>query len=158
MLVIRLGSLLAGLLLLQTVILPHFAFWGVIPDVILVAVIIFAVLDDKGRSPLFAAGAALGQDFLARGGYWQVLVCVLVSALISVFRDRFLGEDQPLAVWLVAMISPLYALVEAAVIILLLGGAIAPGYFILKITAGTIYNLLFVPLLFSPLKRMTDAG
>lgn len=149
--------LVLGVLTVQHVILPRLSFLGVTPDLVLVAVIIYSVLGRETPATVFAAVLAFGQDLYARGGYWNMALKVLISAVISNFKAEFMGDEYALAALLVMVISPLYLLAELLVMTLLLDRQVSLAYAAIKLVAGTIYNLLLVPLLFPLLKELTSA-
>jgi rod shape-determining protein MreD len=154
---IHFALLLLSLLLLQTVVVPRLAFLGVTPDLILVAVIIFAVLGKKEEAMIFAALAACGQDLLGRGWFLETVLKVTLTAVIANFRAEFGGDEYNLAAGLVALITPLYLLLELGVPLLLYGRGVDPRFVLLQLIAGTIYNLLMVPLLYPLVRRLVNA-
>jgi len=155
---LKFASLIVVLLICQTGVLPHLAFLGVTPDLVLVAVIIFAVLGKKEEAVLFAALGAGGQDLLSQGWFLQTILKVAVAAVIANFRDEFGGDEYNLAAGLVALVTPLYLLLELGCLFFISGREIGPGYILSKLIAGTIYNLIMVPLLYPLLRRLSDAG
>jgi rod shape-determining protein MreD len=154
---LQFSLLIIALLTLQTVVVPHLAFLGVTPDLVLVVVIILAVLGKKTEAALFAACAAFGQDLLGRGWYLETVLKVALAAVIANFRDEFGGDEYNLAAGLVAVVTPLYLLLETGILFFLAGREISPGYILIKLAAGTVYNLLFVPLFYPWLRRIADA-
>jgi len=153
---LQFAVLLIGLLVLQTTVAPHLAFLGVTPDLVLVAVIILAVLGQKEQAVLFAAAAALGQDLLGQGGYLATILKVAFTAVIANFRDELGGDEYNLAAGLVALVTPFYLLLELGALFFFHGREISPNFVLLKLTAGTVYNLLLVPILYPLLRRLAD--
>jgi rod shape-determining protein MreD len=154
---LKLALLIVALLTLQTTVLPRLSFLGVTPNVVLVAVVIVAVLGKREEAVIFAALAGLGQDLLSRGGYWQTVGSVLISALITNFRAELRGDSYALAAGLVVLLTPLLLLVEFGALLFFQGRGVSLAYVALLLTAGTIYNLLFVPILYPLLREITGA-
>ncbi|MCU0641697.1 MAG: rod shape-determining protein MreD [Candidatus Margulisbacteria bacterium] len=152
----KLALVLVALLIGQTVIAPRFSFLGITPDLVLVTVIVFSVLGRRDEGLAFSVLAGLGRDLVSRGGYWHTVLLVLISTLIVNFREELKSDEYALTAGLVAFCCPLYFLVEALIIWFSSGQGLAMELVIRQLTAGTIYNLLLVPLCFPLLRRIID--
>lgn len=143
---IRVFIFFLGLIVLQTVAAARLNFLGVFPDLILVSVIIFAVLEDETLAVVLAALFGFAQDLLACGIYVNTLLKTLLCLVISIIKERFSGQDTALIYGLTAAVSPLFIIISG--ISQLAGGArLDLFYFIFTLLAGTLYNLLLLPLL-----------
>jgi rod shape-determining protein MreD len=143
-------------LVLQTVIFSRLNFMGVSPDLALVSVIIFAVLEERSPSTLFAAAISFVQDCLSVGPYLNTVFKTVISNVISGVRERFVGDEYSFAAGMVAVLTPAYVLIEGAVLYLVFQKETGFSYLIIKILVGTIYNLLLVPLLFPAVKAVVN--
>jgi len=140
----------------QTVILPKFALLGIVPDLFLVSVIVFSVLKERTTSVLFSAGAGFVQDLLASGLYLNTIIKTLVSGVVNYFKEDFNGDEYSLAAIAVAVATPIIIIGEWLVLSCFFGQQVSWSYFILRITAGTIYNLLVLPIIFPLIKGLTN--
>jgi len=138
----KLTIYLAGFLLLQTVVFPRLSVFGAAPDLVLVSVIVFSVLKESSLSAAFAGISGFLQDILSAGIYLNTIIKVAVSALISRIKEEFLGDEYSLALTLVAALTPLQFILEAAVIYFFMGRQFSPFYFFLRMIVTTLYNLI----------------
>ncbi|MFA6170342.1 MAG: rod shape-determining protein MreD [Candidatus Margulisiibacteriota bacterium] len=146
---------LLALLLIQTVLLPFVTFFGAMPDLFLVAVVIYAVLSERGTSTIFAAGAGLLQDLFSAGFYVNTLAKVAISVLVGGIGDEVVGDARSFSASMVAIITPLYLIVEG-VIIYLGGHHFSIFYYLLEILLTILYNLAFVPVVYFLLQKATS--
>ena len=150
----KLVIFLLALLLIQTVLLPFVTFFGAMPDLFLVAVVIYSVMAEKGTSTFFAAGAGFLQDLFSSGLYVNTLAKVLISALVGGIGDEVVGDGRSFSASMVAIITPLYLIIEG-VIIYLTGHHFSVFYYLLEILLTTLYNLAFVPVVYFMLQKAT---
>lgn len=141
-------------LVVQTVVAPRLNFFGVTPDLILVSVIIYAVLEEQGPAALFAAASGCLQDILTAGAYFNFILKVIVAGAVGALRDEFSGDEYSLAAGALAVVTPLLLLLEAAVLALFYDRRPDIPYLLFRMAAGTVYNLLMVPLLFPIIKEL----
>ena len=149
---LKIAFYLLIVIVLQTVVFARLGFLGVRPDLILVSVIIYAVINDARSAAMFAALTGLCQDILSFGLYLNMITKVIVSILVSTFKDSFLGDVYSQVATLVAIFTPTLLLVEAVLLYFMTNRQLDPQHLLLQIGLGTIYNLLLVPI-FLPLAR-----
>lgn len=137
---------LLAVLLLQTVVLPRLNFFGVIPDLFLVSAIVFAVLEERTPATLFSASAGFIQDLFSAGVYFNTIVKIMASNLVSSIKEEFMGDEYQLATVLVVLFTPAILIIEGLL------NAPAPYYFVFRMIATTLYNLLVFPLAYKVLK------
>ncbi|MDD4179923.1 MAG: rod shape-determining protein MreD [Candidatus Margulisbacteria bacterium] len=140
----------------QAVILPKFAFLGIVPDLFLVSVIVISVLQERTNSVLFSAGAGFVQDLLASGLYLNVIIKTLVSGAVNYFKEDFNGSEYSLAVIAVAVAAPIIIIGEWLALACFFGQQVSWSYFIVRIAVGTIYNLLALPVIFPLIKGLNN--
>jgi rod shape-determining protein MreD len=138
----------------QTVVFARLNFFGVSPDLILVAVICFAVLDKGRTAVLFAGASGLIQDIMSFGLYINTITKVVIASLVTVMEESLLGDDYSMVASLVAVFTPLSLLVEAAALYLFAGRGLALSYFALRVVLGTLYNLILVPICLPLTRRL----
>ena len=150
---LKLLFLLAAVVALQTALFSRFRFFGAAPDLVLVAVIIAAVLDQGMTAVLFAAAAGLCQDVLSIGPYLNLLTKTLAAGAITLLRRSFLGDECSLIAGLVAALTPLLMLLELAGVPAA-GRVAEPLPLAGRIALSTLYSLLLVPLLLPAARRV----
>lgn len=89
------------ILLLQTVVFSRLSIFGATPDLVLVTVISFAVLNRRRRTTLLAALLGFLQDVMSFGVYLNVISKVLVAGLISLAKENSIGKRRSLALYAV---------------------------------------------------------
>ncbi|MBU0630194.1 MAG: rod shape-determining protein MreD [Candidatus Margulisbacteria bacterium] len=144
------------LLLGQTVLLPFLTFFGAMPDLFLVAVIVYAVMAERGGSTFFAAGAGFLQDLFSSGLYLNTLTKVLVGLLVGGISNEVVGDVRSFAASMVAIITPLVLIGEGLVIYFWQGNHFSVFYYLLIVLLTTIYNLAFVPAIYYVLKKLVN--
>jgi rod shape-determining protein MreD len=145
------------ILVLQTVIFPRLNFFGVVPDLVLISVIVGAIVGAALPSNIFTAILALLQDLLSAGPYLNTIMKMIVSNIAGRLKAGFVDDDYSLAAGLVALCTPLYVLSEGLVVCFFFDRPVSPGYLVWRMSAETIYNLLLLPLLFPLVKALNDA-
>ncbi|OGC12308.1 rod shape-determining protein MreD [candidate division WOR-1 bacterium RIFOXYA12_FULL_52_29] len=150
----KLALFLLALLFAQTVLLPFLTFFGAMPDLFLVAVIVYAVMVDRGGSTIFAAGAGFLQDLFSSGIYVNTLAKVLVNTFVGAIGNEVVGDVRSFAASMVAIITPLYLIVEGLVVYFWQGNHFSVYYYLLVVLLTTIYNLVFVPVVYHVLKNI----
>jgi len=154
---LKISCYLLIVITVQTVIFARLGFLGVRPDLILVSVIMFAVLNEAKSATIFAAATGLCQDILSFGLYLNTITKVIVSLLVSTFKDGFLGDVYSQVATLVAIFTPTLLVVEAGLLYFLVDRQLDLMHLLLQIILGTIYNLILVPI-FLPLARRLLRG
>lgn len=142
------------ILVVQTVVLARLNLFGRTPDLVLVSVVIFTVLNEGWGTTLFAGGAGFLQDLLCWGSYFNTISKVVVCSLVRYAQDRFIGNEQSLAWGAVAVLTPAALISEALVMRFYLDRPILFWPALAAIVLTTIYNLLFVPVLFFIIKAL----
>ncbi|MDD5594106.1 MAG: rod shape-determining protein MreD [Candidatus Margulisbacteria bacterium] len=141
----------------QTVIFPRLNFFGVIPDLVLVSAVAFAVVAERTPSNIFSAVISLIQDILSTGIYINTLVKVIAANAINSVKEGFAGDEYALTAGMVALLTPIQLLAEGAILYFFWERQFSPAYFIFKLLAATIYNLMLVPLIFPLIKEINRA-
>ena len=150
---VKIALFLLGVIVLQTVAAARLNFLGVFPDLILVSVIIFSVLEAETPAVVIAALFGFAQDLLARGIYANMLLKTLLCLAINIIKERFSGNENTLIFSLTAIVSPLFIIISG--ISQLAGGArLDLFYFIFTLLAGTLYNLLLALLLLPLIRKV----
>jgi len=150
---VKIALFLLGVIVLQTVAAARLNFLGVFPDLILVSVIIFSVLEAETPAVVIAALFGFAQDLLARGIYANMLLKTLLCLAINIIKERFSGNENTLIFSLTAIVSPLFIIISG--ISQLVGGArLDLFYFIFTLLAGTLYNLLLALLLLPLIRKV----
>jgi rod shape-determining protein MreD len=143
---VKIVLFLLSVIVLQTVAAARFNFLGVFPDLVLISVIIFSVLEEEIPAVILAALFGFAQDLLTGGIYINTLLKTSLCLAINIIKERFSGEENTLIYGLTATVSPLFIIISG--VVQLVGGArLDLFYFIFTLFAGTLYNLLLVPLL-----------
>ena len=151
---LKISLYLGAVLLLQTVLLPRFSFFGVVPDLVLVTVVFYAVLLERTPATLLSALIGFLQDVLTWPFYLNTIIKTVAGAAVQTLRERFVGDEYTLIVGLVALLTPLSVLVEGATLHFVFQREFSLFYFVFRLVAETLYNLLLVPLLY-PLVQVT---
>ena len=145
------------ILVLQTVIFPRFSFYGVMPDLVLVSVIAFAVFNERTPATVFSGAAGFLQDILSAGPYLNTVIKVLVCSVVGMAKERFMGDEYPMLAALVAIFTPLIVLAQWLMLYFLFGKHLDCSRLFFFILAGTLYNILMVPILV-PAVRWVSRG
>lgn len=146
-----------GVAVLQTVIFSRLSFLGVTPDLILVSVVAFAVLEERSPATFFSAALGFTQDLFSSGIYLNVIIKAVVSNVISSVKEGFMGDEYGFTAGMVAVFTPLCLLLEGLALSLVFQKQYDPAFIIFKMAAATIYNLLLVPVIFPAVKWATHA-
>jgi rod shape-determining protein MreD len=149
------GLYILIIILLQTVVFSRINLWGVVPDLVLVSVILFAVQNGEKKSALFAAAGGFLQDVLSFGIYINTILKVVVAALVGAVKESFMGNEYYFVAVLVAVFTPLSMLAEAGVLLVFLDKQIELYPLFLNMAIATLYNLVLVPILFPLVKRLS---
>ena len=143
------------LLILQSSVFSRLCLFGVGPDLVLVAVVIFAVLNQDEKSTLFAAGTAFLQDLLSYGIYLNLVLKVAYTALINAMKKNFMGSEFFLAAVLLALFTFVTFILTGIIYPLLSGKPIDYPAWLLTVLIAMLYNLVFLPILFPILKKLS---
>ena len=153
--VLFIGTYILGAIILQTTIFARLNLFGVVPDLVLVSVIIFSVLN-SGRKPIvFSAAAGFLQDVVSFGMYLNTIVKVLVSVCVEIVKESFIGSEFVLSLILVLVFTPLSLFFEAVVFVFFGIRQVAFGDLIINILSASLYNLAAVPILFPILRKIS---
>jgi rod shape-determining protein MreD len=155
--VLKTSGFILAVIILQTVVFARLNFLGVMPDLVLVSVIAFAVLGERTPANFFAAGLALLQDLLSAGIYLNTIIKLVVNNIIGGVKENYSGDEYSLTVSLVALFTPVQLIIEAAIIYFFLAGRFSPVYLLFRLFCATIYNLMLVPLIFPLVKELNRA-
>lgn len=139
-------------LILQTAIFSRLSFLGSMPDLILVSVIAFAVIEEQVPAAGFAALAGILQDVLSAGIYLNLLVKVLASNLVSFVKQKFIGDEMFLAGMMVAACTGLILVLQYLTYYFVFGRQFSFWAFIFRLLFETAANLLLTPIVFSILR------
>lgn len=142
---------------LQTVVFSRLAFLGVIPDLVLVSAIVFAVVQQRTPATLFAAGAAFIQDLLSAGIYLNVIIKTIASSVVGGIREKFVGDEYKFAAGMVAAITPVCVLAEGLILFFIFQKQVSPFFMLLKMIFSTLYNLILLPAIFPVIKKISHA-
>ncbi len=151
---LKLAVYVVAVIVLQTVVFARLNFLGVVPDLVLVSVVAFAVTGERVPSNLFAAGLAWLQDVLSAGFYLNTIVKLVGNNVIVALKDNYSGDEYSLAAGLLALFTPLQLIAEGLVVYFFLGGHFSPVYFAFRLCCATVYNLLLLPLVFPVVREL----
>jgi rod shape-determining protein MreD len=144
---------IALLLVFQNVVFSRLNLFGISPDLILIAVIGMTVLADARQALGFAIVASLAQDLLSVY-YFNTFFNLALCLIILLIKERFEGEHQQLAIWLVLAFSPLQIIVQTLVSLIAFKSAPAGWLLAQKIVLLTLYNLLLMPIILGLLEKI----
>ncbi len=144
-------------IVLQSVVFARLNIFGVSPDLVLVSVISFAILEKRERATLFAAGSGFMQDLLSFGAYLHTITRVAVSSLVGILKEGFLGNEYSMAALFVAFFTPLILIIEGGWHALFGGRPLDLMHLASTIFVATLYNLILVPIIFPILKKLCHA-
>lgn len=147
---LKIALYLIAIIVLQTVVFARLNFLGVVPDLILVSVIIFSVKDKWQSATIFAGAAGFLQDVLATGPYINTIIKVLVCTIINHIKESLWGEEYSMIAGLVVSFTPLLLIIEMIV----LKRPFDPAHLLFHIFLGTLYNLIFVPILLPIIRKV----
>lgn len=139
-------------LLVQTVLFLWLNLFTYIPDLFLVSVIIVAVIQGRNVSTGFALLAGLLQDVFSFGLYLNTIIKAMVSNIVSLTTDEFVGDEQLLIFALIAIITPSLIILEILAKGWLAGQSLDLFYYVFKIIVTTGLNLVVALLLIPILK------
>jgi rod shape-determining protein MreD len=129
-------------------------FFGIVPNLLLVLVIILTVLEEEPiTSLLLAALAGLAQDALASGPYLNTGVLVMTATLISLIKQSYTNDEYSFIAGLVALFTPLSLIVEAVLLSCFLDRTIVWPELFLNLVLGTLYNVILVPVCLPLLRK-----
>ena len=143
-----------AIIVLQTVIVPSFNFFGVLPDLVLVSAITFSVLQEKSSALFFSAGLGFLQDLLTANWYWNTIVKTFASGVIVNIKEDIFGSEFSFAVWMVIIITPLMILTEWLGLVFVFHRSYSLYFLVFKIIFTTLYNLLVLPVIFRVMKAL----
>jgi len=136
-------------IILQSVVLSRLTFLGAAPNLILVSIIVFSVVNEKQKPIYFAAALGFLQDILSEGLYLYTIAYVVVATILINIKDNFVGNEFRFILGSVAIITPLFLLFEITVLYLFCGKFFSFFYVFKTLLLTTIYNLILVPIVWS---------
>jgi rod shape-determining protein MreD len=142
-------------LVVQTVVFPRLNILGASPDLILVSVILFSILNQRDKSIVFAAGTGILQDILSFGAYINIISKVFVAFIVGMLKESFMGDELQFGLLLVLVFTPLSLFVEMGFFSFFNLREISLNSLYLDIVLITIYNLVMVPVLFPFIKLLS---
>lgn len=153
---VKLGLFILIILVSQTVAAARLNFFGVIPDLILVSVVIYSVLVGREQSTLFAGFAGFFQDILSFGIYFNMIEKIIIGNVICSIRDKYSGDPYLLAVSGAAAGTAALTVLHHTLYYFYFHQQFSFAYFIFQLIGGCAYNILMVPILYPFLKGLTN--
>jgi rod shape-determining protein MreD len=150
----KIGLYILAVIVFQTVVFARLNFLGVMPDLILVSVVAFAVLADRTPSNIFSAVISGLQDIFSTGIYVNTIIKLAINNIINSVKEGYVGDEYSLTISLVALFTPVQLMIEGMIAYCFFGRQFSLFYFIFKMFVGTIYNLMLVPILFPLVKEL----
>jgi rod shape-determining protein MreD len=154
---LKLPLYLLAVSVLQLVVFPRLSFLGVVPDLALVSVIVYAVVAKRTQATWFAAAAGWLQDVFAAGLWLNTVLKIVIASLVNSLAEEFSGDEYALTAGLVAVGTPLCLAAEALVLFLVWQKEPVITAWLFRAAAATVYNLLLVPLVFPLIKAIAHA-
>jgi rod shape-determining protein MreD len=151
------GIYILAAIVLQTTIFARLNIFGIVPDLVLVSVILFSVLNSGRKTTLFSAVSGFLQDILSFGMYLNTIVKVLVSVCVGIVKESFIGNEFVLSLILVLVFTPLSLFFEAAIFVFFGTRQIVFGELALNILIASTYNVALIPILFPILRKISHA-
>ena len=148
------GLYIGFVIILQTTVLARINIAGVTPDLVLPSVIVFSILNSGKRSVIFAGVFGFVQDIFSFGLYINMIMKVIISNLVDLTKESFVGNDFMLALILVAVFTPGSLLVEAWILKMVVAKQVLLVPLAVKIFWSTLYNLLIIPIIFPILNKI----
>ncbi|MFC1570934.1 hypothetical protein ACFL31_00115 [Candidatus Margulisiibacteriota bacterium] len=142
------------ILVLQTVVFARLNFFGVRPDLVLVLAIVWAVLFSRRNATLLTLITALMQDILSFGIYLNIITKVVVGTLVSTMKEGFIGDDFHLAVWCVALFTPLSLIAEGIILFFFAHKQVDVPHLLFMMIFATIYNFILLYPIFFIVKKI----
>ncbi len=136
-------------IVLQSVVLPRLTFLGAVPNLILVSIIVFSIVNEKQKPIYFAAALGFLQDILSEGIYLYTITYVIVATILINIKDNFVGNEFRFILGSVAIITPLALLFEITVLYLFCEELFSFFYIFKILLLTTIYNLILVPIVWN---------
>jgi len=152
---LKLAIFVILLLVLQIGVFSRLIIFGVVPDLILVAVVTFTVINQDEESILFAAGSSLFQDLLSYGLYLNLILKVVYSATTNAIKKSFMGSDFLLAAGVLVIFTLITFILNGIIFPLLGSKGIDYLAWLLSTLSASLYNLLFLPIIFAILKDLS---
>jgi len=144
-------------IVLQSVVFARLNLFGVSPDLVLISVVSFAVLQNRGKATVFAASAAFLQDILSFGVYLNTVTRVLISALANNIKDSFAGNEYALTIGLVLFLTPVVMLLESGFYVFFQGRQVDPLWLLPTIALAAFYNMALSLFIFPVVKMISHA-
>ena len=128
--------IIAVLYILQTTLAPHMAVFGIVPDLIMSALIAFTIIEGRERGVKAGIITGIAIDLLTAAHFGMyTLTYLYITAAAGSLSMKMIGKN---------------AVTSAAVTFaagLMLGAVAAVVVYVLKIDRNILYNLLTAPLL-----------
>lgn len=97
------------------------------------------------------------QDVLSFGIYLNTIVKIVISLIVNLLKENFMGNEFIFSVILVVVFTPLSRLFEVGILYFFGGSQFDYYSIIVNTILATVYNMLFVPVLFPIVKRISHA-
>lgn len=152
---VKIGFYIVLISILQTIVFPRFNYFGVVPDLFLVSVIIFAVLRKESDALFFAFAVGFLQDLLLHGPYLQTISKIVAAFASNKIKSEFWGDEYSLAAGMVAFLSVTFMLLEIGYCFII-SRNLSLTFLLFFLSARTVFNLLMVPFLFPIMARIVD--
>jgi rod shape-determining protein MreD len=156
--ILVLGLVLVSALLLQTVVVPGFAIAGFRPDLVVLTVLAFALVDGAGTGARYGFAAGLAVDLLSGGAQpvgVSALVLLLVGYTVGAIRPYLAGTAVVGEMAVAVVASAAVVLAYGLLALLLEATAAGPVETVWTALATGLYNGLLAPLLFRPLQALS---
>ncbi|MFA6430857.1 MAG: rod shape-determining protein MreD [Candidatus Margulisiibacteriota bacterium] len=147
---------IALLILCQTVIFPRLNFFGVIPDLFLIAAVVFSVLEEEKSAMITATIIGFVQDIFSEKIYFNTVFKGIASAIINFIKADFKGDDYSFSAMMLIIYSAGWVAVQHIFLFYFLGKQVSIFNFIFIFCAQTGYNLILLPVIFSIITRMKN--
>lgn len=141
-----------AVMIFQTVVLSRLSLFGSMPDLVLVLVIAFAVVEEQIPATGFAALLGIFQDFLSAGIYLNLLVKILVSNLVSFVKIKFVGDDFFLVGMMVAVCTSTILIIQHMAYFFIFGRPFSGWILIFRLFFETVANVLLSIIVFPIIK------
>jgi rod shape-determining protein MreD len=156
--ILLLGLVLVSALLLQTVVVPGFTIAGHRPDLVVITVLAFALVDGPGTGARYGFAAGLAVDLLSGGAQpvgVAALVLLLIGYTVGAVRP-YLAGTAVVGEMAVAVVGSAAAVLAYGLLAVLLEATAAGLVETVWTALGTgLYNAVLAPLLFRPLQALS---
>jgi len=152
---LRLFVLILFALIVQTVLMPHFKVFGVVPDLLLILVVISAIV--LGRRYGIAVGVVAGfmQDILSSTVYVHIISKALIGYSIGFIKENILGAEEAISTVTVSIVSFISAVIDISFLYFFIGKPVSTIFYMLAtIIIYSLYNMAITPLIYPAAKKI----